>query len=233
MTRAERPPRDSHVPMPALVQTLRIPAQSQLNQTLRLDPALDANAQFVRFDSTDDAVTSFLPIEALRSELPHAEGPPADGAAARSWQQDDERVPSNGRERGNGVLAAWRKTSGVTRACLLLLPLIALVWGLPRVRQRFRQHEPEAVAAPPSSLSAPALPATSSNVPTAEQAAVDVTEGEPQPLPASLERMAADRIAAGDPKAALTIYRDLAARQPNNAAFREAVRILATSEVTP
>lgn len=237
MTTSERPARDSHVPLPPLVQTLSLPAPSPLAQTLRFDQAPEPVTQFARFDAIDDAVTSFLPIEQLRAELGSADGPSTDAATARPWQEDDERMPSNVLER-RGVIASWRKSSGVTRACLLLLPLIALVWGLPRFRERFRQREFDTAAASPSAPSAPAAPspaAAPSEAPPPERAAaVDVPVEPAQPaLPPKLERAAADRIAAGDPKAALALYRDLAARQPDNAAFREAVRILAMSEVTP
>lgn len=121
-----------------------------------------------------------------------------------------------------GILQQLRDASLPRKATLVVLP--ALI-GLLLLKPLFRKSEQAPVAAVTPSPMAP-LHVTE---PDPAPAALAETPAEPPPaLPkgVTLQRAASDALAAGDFRRALGLYRQLALQSPENAAYKEATRIL-------
>lgn len=121
-----------------------------------------------------------------------------------------------------GILQQLRQASLVRKAsALLLLLLISLLLVKPVFKKK---PKPSNASVGTAASSTPRLaPATPSAVPPS------TTPPEPVlslPRGVSPEKAAADAVAAGDFQRAGALYRELSRREPGNAAYREAERIL-------
>lgn len=113
-----------------------------------------------------------------------------------------------------------QQASWARKASAVLLPLLISMLVLRPVLKKPKHGSLPA----PSAAASVALPSPA--FPTPQLAA---TPPEPPPtLPrgVSLEKAAADSVAAGDFQRASGLYRELLRREPQNAAYREALRIL-------
>lgn len=150
---------------------------------------------------------------------------------------------------GGSLARAWRETSPPRKILAVLLPfaLTFSVWAIV-VRARAPVHAKMAMTAATTSIAsatiAPTTPTTSVTPPKPEPPAAPppaVVSPTPTPTmatvaaPASsakgppkktLERAAADAVAAGSYPEALQMYEELSRQSPDVAAFRQAVRIL-------
>jgi len=168
---------------------------------------------------------------------PSFEAPPSPEATkkiVRTTTKTAPVKPSIGQE----MLAQWKAASGPKKAILLLLP-VAFVF----VSYGFSDDEPEprkpTRATASASASAPASASATETVDTSEPAPkppTPVPTSVPSTAPSAsswktdgkrtLERVAIDAVAAGAFDQAAKIYMELAEAHPDNAAYREAARIL-------
>jgi hypothetical protein len=118
----------------------------------------------------------------------------------------------------------WRRTSGVQKATLFLLPFAFLAVGglFAERRPSIRRGAPAAVAAAPVPVATLVRAASSSAIvpPPAPTAPTSVGGGK------TLARIAADAVAIGAYTDAVIRYDDLARTYPDRPAYREAARIL-------
>jgi hypothetical protein len=183
---------------------------------------------------SDAAVTRFLPVEQLLSRAVEARTAsavaaqlPALPAAAASFQHFPEIAPPSGADIPlrvgplGRVVRRFRALSAVSRLSVAMLVLLAVVFAAGRVVKRAAAAEPAGRA--PAAVRVP-VPSTGAAQPVRSGVAPRVAPAEP--LAPGLERRAADALAEGRDDAALALYRDLAARAPEQPAFREAVRLL-------
>jgi hypothetical protein len=180
------------------------------------------------------AITRFLPVEQLLSRAVEARTAsavaaqlPALPAAAASFQHFPEIAPPSGADIPlrvgplGQVVRRFRALSAVSRLSVAMLVLLAVVFAAGRVVKRAAAAEPAGRA--PAAVRVP-VPSTAAAQPVRPGVAPRVAPAEP--LASGLERRAADALAEGRDDAALALYRDLAARAPEQPAFREAVRLL-------
>ncbi|HYQ44846.1 MAG TPA: hypothetical protein VER11_22830 [Polyangiaceae bacterium] len=119
-----------------------------------------------------------------------------------------------------GALAQFRRASLPRKALAVLLPLAcALLLAKPLLKK----PTPSTVSKPIASPSASIVPKTPERAPAAASAALTSIS---LPRGVSAAHAAADSVAMGDFSRALALYRELSQREPKNAAYREAARIL-------
>jgi hypothetical protein len=146
------------------------------------------------------------------------------------------------------IKADWAAATSSRRASILAIPGLFLGAYL-----LFAEDEAETVTSPrttvarsatASASAAPTAPATRPTARPADSAAATPAptpvapattaaptsrpRGSKEPPPKTPQRQAADAIAAGDTAGALRLYEQLVKEDPNNAAYKEAVRILKT-----
>jgi hypothetical protein len=129
----------------------------------------------------------------------------------------------------------FREASLARQASAIMLPLLI---GLLLVKPVFKKPEPPSAGQPvPSALSAVHTPNVLAPAPEPEpEPVLAPTAAEPPPsLPrgVTLEKAAVDAVAGGDFGRALTLYRELAGRSPNNAAYHQAVVVLERRQRAP
>lgn len=167
---------------------------------------------------------------AARSEPPAAAAPPEVSAppVPAERPQVTYLAPDTSLPKKPGPWQQLREASLAKKAIVVMLPLLMGVLVLePAAKKPRPAAGTSAAAAADGSPHAPVVPREV----TAEDAPrlLATTPAEPPPaLPkgVSLERAATDALSAGDFPRALGLYRELSKREPNNAAYREATRIL-------
>lgn len=123
------------------------------------------------------------------------------------------------------ALEQLRDASLARKAILVILPLLLALFVL---KPPFKKRAPVAASPAVPAASAKAKPEpTPAPLPESEPVVAEDVE---QPIKlgrgVTLQRAAADSVAAGNFEQALSAYRELARREPSNAAYAEAVRIL-------
>lgn len=114
-----------------------------------------------------------------------------------------------------------RQTSFARKALAVILPLLcAFLLAEPLLRK----PEQKAVPKPTPSAAAPSATALLAITPPVASAAPDTPPVLPRGVTAA--HAAADSVATGDFPRALSLYRELARRDPKNQVYREAARIL-------
>ncbi len=147
-------------------------------------------------------------------------------AAARPPTPDHQSEPSK-----PGLVQQLRQASFARKATILLLPILLVLLLLKPVFKKPMQVAATAPGASAQALAIASLPVNppAANAPAAAAVALAATPPEPPPtLPrgVSLEKAAVDAVEAGDFGRALALYRELARREPQRAAYADAVKIL-------
>jgi len=147
----------------------------------------------------------------------------ASQAAEASAQPTPEPAPEPGAPAESpSAFAQFRRATLPRKALAVLLPLACV---LLLAKPLLKQPAPNTLGKPIASTFASLVPAAPKLVPTAPSAAVAaVSVSLPRGVTAA--HAAADSVATGDFSRALALYRELSQRQPKNAAYREAARIL-------
>lgn len=181
-----------------------------------------------RLELDESDRTQYFSVTALvergKAVAARAEEPAPPAAATERPQMTS--VPAPTLPVKSGILQQIREASFARKASAAMLPLLI---GLLLLKPVFKKSE--ASSTPASAATTTAL--TTPKAVVAPEPKLAPTPAEPPPtLPkgTSLERAAADAIAAGDYERALGLYRELSRRQPANAAYREAARILERRE---
>lgn len=150
---------------------------------------------------------------AARAPQPHA------GPTAPSAEQPLPALPVE-----PSILQQFREASLARKASAIMLPLlIALLLFKPVFKKPKPASANEPAPSAPAAVRAPTV--------VAPEPARVLAPTAPEPPPSlprgvTLEKGAVDAVAGGDFGRALTLYRELCRRSPNNAAYREAVQVL-------
>jgi len=144
----------------------------------------------------------------------------------------------------SGMAARWAAASLPNKASIVLMPLMAAsLWIIffyddtgarPRPKA-FASASAAPLSSAPPTRSGASGPSDTSSGPTEVVPAPSGSGPRPKIAPAkerTLERRAADAVAAGDYAGAATLYDELVREQPDRAAFKEAARILRAKSTT-
>lgn len=198
--------------------------------TSTMTPVPAKTARLSDLDESDR--TAYFSVTALmergkavsaRSEPPPAEAAPsAPRPESALPEQEPALVPKN-----PGILEQLRDASMVRKATLVVLPLLIALLAVTPI---FKQAPPaESSSSAVSSAQLPAVAHPQHVAQTDPKPLLAEAPAEPPPVPpkgTTLERAAADALAAGEYSRALGFYRELSRRDPNSVPYREATRIL-------
>jgi len=178
-----------------------------------------------RLDLDESDRTQYFSITALveRGKAVASRALPPVAPAPSTERPHVTTLPPEPGPKKPGILQQIREASFPRKASAVMLPLLI---GLLLFKPLKKNPSPSAADTAETTTAMTTPKAVAAPEPEPQLAA---TPAEPPPtLPKgmSLERAAADAIAAGDFGRALALYRELSRRQPDNAAYREAARIL-------